>query len=635
MCANVTRSGREGLLKKVCQFDARRIFLALDTYTFDPEKKQKMLSALREHCAFFKSHGFEVGAWFWSFMTTEEHPYASITSVSESIVTHKNFVCPSDPDFVKFASRYIADIASCGVDILMFDDDFRFGSLPNGTIGCLCENHRKAICEKVGEELSADELARAILSGGRNKYRDAWIKTNGEALEGFARAVRAAVDRVNPSLRLGACACLSSWDTDGTSPTKISHILAGNTKPFVRLIGAPYWAAKQSWGSHLQDVVELHRMESVWTQDGEIEIFAEGDAFPRPRTACPASYLEGFDTAIRASGCTDGILKYGIDYVSSADYENGYARLHIKNRPLYEKIDEFFSGKTACGVRVYESPQKAADMEIGDIRKAPSYFNYSLLSTAARSMTACSLPTTYEGNGVCGAVFGQSARYLTADNRKKGLIIDAEAARILTNMGVDVGIRELGEAMPSSVEFFPDYNEYVMMGDLPVFMHTFDEKIRVISQTDDADGVIQTEMKSAKGSIPTSYLYENADGERYLVLNFDTRFRNKDVNTVGMRHYARSRSYADSIEWLSRGDKLPAYIYGNPNLYVMAKKDGDTMTVGLWNFFADEVLDGEIFLDGEYSSIRFLNCDGELCGNKVKLSTAIAAFGFCAFEVKK
>ena len=81
-------------------------------------------------------------------------------------------------------------------------------------------------------------------------------------------------------------------------------------------------------------------MESSWTKAGDIEILAEGDAFPRPRTRCPASYLEGFDTAIRASGCTDGILKYGIDYFSNTDYETGYAAFHrrlslIRNIPIY------------------------------------------------------------------------------------------------------------------------------------------------------------------------------------------------------------------------------------------------------------------------------------------------------------
>ena len=35
----------------------------------------------------------------------------------------------------------------------------------------------------------------------------------------------------------------------------LSKILAGNTKPFLRLIGAPYWARAKSWGNRLADVI--------------------------------------------------------------------------------------------------------------------------------------------------------------------------------------------------------------------------------------------------------------------------------------------------------------------------------------------------------------------------------------------
>ena len=63
-------------------------------------------------------------------------------------------------------------------------------------------------------------------------------------------------------------------------------------------------------------------MEQSW--NGNIETMSEGDQFPRPRTACPASYLEIFDTALRASGDFKGILKYAIDYTSKPGYEDSY-----------------------------------------------------------------------------------------------------------------------------------------------------------------------------------------------------------------------------------------------------------------------------------------------------------------------
>ena len=318
------------------------------------------MKEFEENCKYFKNQGFEVGAWFWTFMLENNTQFRNMRSIQGTEI--KNFMCPTDENFVKFATDYISDIAKCGVSLIMFDDDFRYGHLAESP-ACLCDRHIEMINEITGENSTREELKEYILSGKKNKFRDAYLKANGDAFRSLAASVRAAVDKVNPEVRVGACACITSWDVDGTDAYELAKILAGNTQPFVRLIGAPYWARRQSWGNALQDVIEVERLECTWTRHDDIEIFSEGDVFPRPRYYCPASYLEGFDTALRASGCTDGILKYGLDYTSIADYEKGYAAFHERNRELYKAIDESFGNKNHCGVRVYESMKKFADMD--------------------------------------------------------------------------------------------------------------------------------------------------------------------------------------------------------------------------------------------------------------------------------
>ncbi|MBQ9085723.1 MAG: hypothetical protein IJY47_00890 [Clostridia bacterium] len=304
----------------------------------------------------------------------------------------------------------MAELAGCGVDLIVLDDDLRFAFM-GPYMGCLCDNHMSMIEKITGEKLSRKELATKILSGTKNPYRDAWLTANGIAMETFAKRLREKIDSVNPSVRLGTCACLGSWDLDGTDAKKLAYIFAGQTKPFVRLIGAPYWVATNSKGCFLQDVIELERMESSWTRDENIEIMAEGDTYPRPRISCPAAYLEGFDLAMRASGTTDGILKYTVDYVSSIDYETGYVTSHKRNAPLYPEINELFRDKIATGVRVYEFPQKIADMDAGEDNLSAATLQNTFFCTSERTLAACSIPTAYEGEGVCGACFGQSARF--------------------------------------------------------------------------------------------------------------------------------------------------------------------------------------------------------------------------------
>jgi len=129
-----------------------------------------------------------------------------------------------------------------------------------------------------------------------------------------------------------------------------------------------------------------------------------------------------------------------------------------------------------------------------------------------------------------------------------------------------------------------------------------------------------------------TYRYENADGNRFLVLNFSTRLANKD-NYPLLRHYERGRQYTENVEWLS-GKKLPAYCYGHPSLYMLCKENENSLSVGLWNFFADIAIEPVVQLGDNYSQIEFINCGGRLEDDKVYLED-IAAFDFAGFEVKK
>ena len=313
MLDNAEHGDKQQLVQMLRDMNAKRVFLALDTCDVNDERRSSYLKLLATQVEFFHKEGFQVGAWTLALNLRGEHSFTHMTAVSPDEPTLAGICCPADEAFRAFFSRYVKELAACGVDLIMLDDDFRYAFF-GPHMGCLCDHHMSMIRNMLGEELSRSELAKRILSGGRNPYRDAWLAANGAAMESFARSLREAIDSVDPTIRLGSCACLGSWDLDGIDARRLAHLLAGKTKPFVRLIGAPYWAATGSKGCFLQDVIELERMESAWTRDESIEIMAEGDTYPRPRLSCPSSYLEGFDLAMRASGATDGILKYTKDF---------------------------------------------------------------------------------------------------------------------------------------------------------------------------------------------------------------------------------------------------------------------------------------------------------------------------------
>jgi hypothetical protein len=135
---------------------------------------------------------------------------------------------------------------------------------------------------------------------------------------------------------------------------------------------------------------------------------------------------------------------------------------------------------------------------------------------------------------------------------------------------------------------------------------------------------------------PACYIYENDAGGRFMVYSFVAESSiSKGVWQKGLfRNYYRQAQLCYGIEKLS-GNKLPAMCMKNPELYMLCKKDENSMAVGMWNFFADSVISSEIKLDGVYSDIDFYNCNGCLEGDTVKLDNEILPYSFAFFTVYK
>ena len=65
----------------------------------------------------------------------------------------------------------------------------------------------------------------------------------------------------------------------------------------------------------------------------------------------------------------------------------------------------------------------------------------------------------------------------------------------------------------------------------------------------------------------------------------------------------------------------------------LCKKDEKSMSVGLWNLFADSVMNPVIELDQGYASADFYHCSGRLESNRIVLDEDIPPFGFAFFTV--
>ncbi len=217
------RMGLEAHLKELERFDASRVMLSINRYFLSEDEKACELAALKRNTAFYKAHGYEVCAWLWTFMLPDPNTYTHMKGVSGA--ESKDFICPSDPDFRRMAGSYLADVAACGVDMILFDDDFRYGTLSHGS-GCVCKNHIAYMEEELGETIDTQDLPALLLSGTANRYRSAWQHSKRHYFEVFAKEMRASVDKVPQ----GAHRCLRlyhylghGWDRCGFHRTSFSR----------------------------------------------------------------------------------------------------------------------------------------------------------------------------------------------------------------------------------------------------------------------------------------------------------------------------------------------------------------------------------------------------------------------------
>jgi len=248
---SVTPKTRDTYLKQFLDAGIKEILLAIFGYPDDPKDDCLAVDAARENVAFFREHGIEAGVWLGYTVGHgvplsvggDFEPDASKYTPMVDLLgnTRELAFCPLDENFRKRISSHIASIATTGTRMVLLDDDFRM-SQHGPEFCCTCERHMARMRALCGEDVRREDLKHLVFEQKANRYRNAWLTAQRESLELLASDIRSAVDRVAPDVRVGLCTAHALYGVDGTDPVRLARILAGGTKPFLRLHGAPYWS---------------------------------------------------------------------------------------------------------------------------------------------------------------------------------------------------------------------------------------------------------------------------------------------------------------------------------------------------------------------------------------------------------
>lgn len=622
---SVTPDTRDTYLNQFKEAKIDKIFLVISGYGDDPETDKETAEKLKENIEFFKSNQIKAGVWIGTTIghgvvlaSGNDHvfdlsKYTNMVNLAGQV--QHGVCCPLDKNFRERISQYVANISTCGAELILLDDDFRI-NIHGSELCCACDLHMARFNELCGENIKREDVKRLVFEQKSNKYRKAWLKAQGESLELLASDIRTAVDKISPKTRVGVCVSAATFGVDGTDPVKLAKLLAGKTEPFLRLCGAPYHSILGD--KAMPALMEIARMFAYFCKDCNFEIISEGDVYPRPRYNIPASILEMFDAALKIDGQHTGILKYMVDYNGSAEFETSYLAKHTKNLGIMDEITKMFKNKQMLGVNVSGKRDilSDADLEIGTIGYYPDALAGAMIATS-------SIPTVYGDGGICRAVLGEDARHIDLDLIKQGAIIDGIAAKILTDRGIDVGLNGDVAFVSKNASYLTDKAE-----DGKMFITPSDLRYAEAGISDNATSVIKAYIDDEVK--PFAYTYENKSGARFLVYLFDAKKFPR--NTGFYKCYLQQKVLKEGIEWIS-SKRLPAFIEKCPQLYVMCKGDEKSMAVALFNFFADSVDEPIIKLDKQYKNIRFINCNGELNGDTVSLNSPLYAYTFAAFEV--
>ena len=629
-----TDEHRAQYLSLVRRMGARRVFLCMPRPFTDSPARAAALELLKINAAYFKEHGVEeVGTWFTAMghggaldheSGEERTDYPRLVGFSGEVCD--DTFCIADPGYRELMGNWVRDMGKCGLDIIQLDDDLRLGARGNG-IGCTCDYHMAEFARRTGREWTREELYQAVYSGAPNETRNAWFALMGEAFYGFARVLREKLDSVAPTTRLGFCACMTTFDADCVDAAELARTFAGNTKPYLRGIGAAYWGSNGTFHT-ISDVISYERMERAWLRRApEIEFYTEGDVYPRPRYRVPAWFLETFDTALRADGSTDGILKYVFDYVQTPMYETGYIEQHEHHLPLYEEIHTAFDGGVTRGVYVWEAEQKLLDCTLPTPAPSAGFLGDSALSASIRFLNRLCIPTSFVENGDAVCVSGWSGQKLPTELLRYGVIADIEAAEALTARGIDCGIEKTEDAPAAVSETFPPSDGMEEETLRTLTGGTF----RRVTLKDGA--VVLSTFHAGADSYPAAWLYENADGQRFFCYAFS--FFVGDRHAQLLTSYARQAQAIRALAWL-QGGKTPAAICAHhPELYMIVKDTAGGRAVGLWNCFGDEIITPVVTLDRAYETVTFLGgARGHIDGTRVVFESDLPAHAFAGFVVK-
>lgn len=295
---------------------------------------------------------------WWNEPTLRRGADGDETRIVDCDGNRSDAICPLDPAFADRFARSIAETCRIGRPFVVFiEDDFDVswhrGLNPLG--GCFCSRHLAAVSERMGKKLTAAEITEAFRcrTPDNEPIRRTFAEVSKASLVGLARRIRAAIDSVDPTIRV--CLCQSYHaDTDGDATLALARAFAGGTRPLVRVWGAQY--NSENCGPSLPGLL-AHAVWSVANLPQDLELVHESDPYPHNRFFKSAAFLGSEISGAFMAGVSDSFL-YCSQYLDDPFEDAGYADWFARNRKRLKTVRDFRRRSELVGVGISFDPKE-------------------------------------------------------------------------------------------------------------------------------------------------------------------------------------------------------------------------------------------------------------------------------------
>lgn len=512
-----------------------------------------------------------------------------------------SIACPTGEEFLAYIQEKYRIFARSGADFIWVDDDCRFTTWGETNFPCFCP-HCVSHFEN-GRFSSREELVNALNQKENEDLRVRWSAYGADRLAAFCKAVRTAVDEVNPAIdtpfmTVGAThttfagdyieKCMEALHSRRGRP---GHGFYTDRNPDV-LVWKTMEVGRQV--RHYPEYVE--------------DIFWEEDSHPQTYLNKSLSTRRKEVTMALLAGCSGIAFNHqggnsGIDRMLAREVD----ALH-QMRPFWERYLAFSQDLPWKGFYPADSWFMTAHMDCENGWFNENHPDYDI--TRPESLGPCGLPLTARKDHASGVLL--SGKTLRAFSREEllsilsgNVLMDIDALKELERQGLGhlTGVQS-GDPVPAAQCYlavhpfsgpFADFGHSTISAMTPSRLQPLSDSVQILGYM--KSGFVSTQ------TYPCITLFENELGGKIVVDGYDPWYYTDDPHRI---------YFLSSI--LSCFDSPVRLRYDDPfqvsRVQPFIRGDEKKASVLIWNASLDESLPVDVLISGSMTEASLLLEDG-------------------------